>query len=188
MSFSLGCALALVDSEGLEALTMRRLGADVGVEAASLYYHVSNKEALLDGVVARMRSEVRLPDPMPEDLIDIMGAIFAEYRRVLAAHPHLISMAGRRVETDPESGLVVLTRAGFAENDAVDLWQSMLAFVVGFSMFSSTAAESVVSDLPPGLARRMQEWRDDTCVRTLRMILGAYSEARARTPGGDAGQ
>lgn len=177
-------ALAIVDAEGLEALTMRRLAADVGVEAPSLYHHVPNKKALLDGVLVRMRSEVRLPDPMPEDVLDVMAAIYAEYRRVLAAHPNLVQFAGRRVESDPDSGLVALTFYGFTEDDAVEIWQSMLAFVVGFSMFSSKAAESDVSDLPPGLARRMQEWRDETCVRTLGMILAAYG---ARRRGGHDG-
>ena len=60
-------ALAIVDAEGLEALTMRRLGAALGVEAMTLYYHVPNKEALLDLTVERMRSEMRLPDPLPPE-------------------------------------------------------------------------------------------------------------------------
>lgn len=173
-----GCALAIADAEGIEALTMRRLASEVGVEAASLYHHLPNKDALLDGVVVRMRSELRIPDPLPEDWKDLMQAIFAEYRRVLAAHPNLMSLAGRRVETDPDSGLVFLTQLGFSDDDAVELWQSMIAFVVGFSVFSSTYAESDVSDLPPGLATRMTDWRDETCIRTLRMMIEGYDAAR----------
>src|SRR5659263_422397 len=98
---------------------MRRLAQDVGVEAASLYHHVPNKEALLDGALVRMRSEMRIPDPLPADWIDLMEAIFAEYRRVLSAHPHMLPLAGRRVETDPDSGLVFLTQLGFSLGDAV---------------------------------------------------------------------
>jgi AcrR family transcriptional regulator len=44
-------AISLVDHEGLGALSMRRLGQELGVEAMSLYHHVANKEALLDGMV-----------------------------------------------------------------------------------------------------------------------------------------
>ncbi len=171
-------ALAVADAEGLEALTMRRLATEVGVEAASLYHHVPNKDALLDGVVERMRTELRIPDPLPEDWTDLMAAIFGEYRRMLAAHPNLISLAGRRVDTDPDSGLVFLTQLGFSDNDAVELWQSMIAFVVGYSVFSSAYAESDVSDLPSGLAARMLEWRDETCERTLRMIIESYAARR----------
>lgn len=173
-------ALAIVDENGLEALTMRRLADDVGVEAASLYHHVANKDALLDGVLTRMRSEMRIPDPLPQDWMLLMEAIFAEYRRVLSAHPNLVSMAGRRVEGDPDSGLLFLTQQGFSDDDAVELWQSMIALTVGFSVFSSAYADTDVSDLPPGLATRMSEWRDETCVRTLRLVLSGYDEARKR--------
>lgn len=171
-------ALAIVDVEGLEALTMRRLAEEVGVEAASLYYHVPNKEALLDGVLVRMRSEMRIPEQLPADWMDLMEAIFAEYRRVLAAHPNLMSLAGRRVESDPDSGLVFLVQQGFSNDDAVDLWQSMIAFTVGFSVFSSAYASSDTFDLPDDLQVRMGEWRDASYVRTLRMILQAYEDAR----------
>jgi TetR/AcrR family transcriptional regulator, tetracycline repressor protein len=172
-------ALAIVDAHGLEALTMRRLADDVGVEAASIYHHVPNKDALIDGVVVRMRSEIRVPDPVPTDWIDIMAAIFGEYRRVLAAHPNLMPYAGRRVESDPEQdGLVFLTQIGFTTDQAVELWQSMMAFVVGFSVFSSSYAETDTSALPEGLAGRMAEWRDGTCERTLRVILEGYAAAR----------
>jgi AcrR family transcriptional regulator len=51
-------AVALADAEGLKALTMRRLAADLGVEAMSLYYHVPSKEALLDGVAETVIAEI----------------------------------------------------------------------------------------------------------------------------------
>lgn len=174
-------ALAIVDEEGLEALTMRRLARDVGVEAASLYHHVPNKEALLDGVLVRMRAEMRIPDPLPADWMDLMQEIFVEYRRVLTAHPNLMPLAGRRVESDPDSGLVFLVQQGFSLDDAVELWQSMIAFTVGFSMFGSPYVTSDTSDLPPELALRMNDWRDETCERTLRMLLCAYDDQR-RSP------
>lgn len=172
-------ALMLVDEEGLEALTMRRIAEEVGVEAASLYHHVANKDALIDGMLVRMRSEVRLPEPLPEDWIEIFQAVFAEYRRVLTAHPHLVIYAGRRVESDPQpSGLDALTELGFSDEDAVSLWQSMLAFSAGFSLFGSSHAETDTSELAPGLAKRMSEWSDDTCTLTLRIILEGYAERR----------
>ncbi|MHB1342165.1 MAG: TetR/AcrR family transcriptional regulator [Coriobacteriia bacterium] len=171
-------ALAIVDEGGLEALTMRRLADEVGVEAASLYYHVPNKDALIDGVLVRMRSEMRIPESLPADWMDLMEAIFLEYRRVLTAHPNLMPFAGRRVESDPDSGLVFLTQLGFSDDAAVELWQSMIAVTVGFSVFSSAFATSDTFDLPPGLAVRMADWRDETCSKTLRMVLEAYDAAR----------
>nr|MDT0657267.1 TetR/AcrR family transcriptional regulator C-terminal domain-containing protein [Micromonospora sp. DSM 115978] len=54
----LAAAVALADTEGIKALTMRRLAADLGVEAMSLYYHLPAKEALLDGVVETVVAEI----------------------------------------------------------------------------------------------------------------------------------
>ncbi|MGB4582180.1 MAG: TetR family transcriptional regulator [Coriobacteriia bacterium] len=171
-------ALAIVDAHGLEALTMRRLAEEVGVEAASLYHHVPNKDALLTGVLIRMRSEMRIPDPIPAEWMELMEAIFAEYRRVLAAHPNLMSLAGRRVEGDPDSGLLFLVQQGFSDNDAVELWQSVIAFTIGYSMLSSPNVPSDTFDLPDELRDRMNEWRDETYARTVRMILQGYERAR----------
>lgn len=176
-------ALRIVDAEGLEALTMRRLASEVGVEAASLYHHVPNKDALLDGVLIRMREEIRIPDPIPADWKDLMQAIFDEYGRVLALHPHLVSLAGRRVESDPDSGLVFLTQLGFSDEDAVELWQSMIACTVGFAIFGSAYAQSDTWDLPDTLAARMSEWRDSTRSAALRAIIDAY-DARRGVPAG----
>src|SRR5665647_3066931 len=80
----LDAALRIVDSQGLAALTMRRLADALGVEAMSLYHHVPTNDALLEWTVERMRSEMRLPDPLPEDWVDLMAAIFGEDAAVLA--------------------------------------------------------------------------------------------------------
>jgi TetR/AcrR family tetracycline transcriptional repressor len=172
-------ALRIVDAEGLEALSMRRLAKEVGVEAASLYHHIPSKDALIDGMLVRMRAEVQLAEPFPEDWIDLFVAIFAEYRRVLTAHPNLVIYAGRRVESDPDpDGLQYLLQLGFNQDDAVGLWQSMIAFVTGFSLFSSAAAETDTSNQPPGLATRLAEYRDETADKTLRAMLEGYARAK----------
>jgi AcrR family transcriptional regulator len=172
-------ALAIIDREGLPALTMRRLAADLGVEAASLYHHVPNKQALLDGALSRMRAEMVFAEPLPSGWKALMELVFTRYRQVLTAHPNMLPLAGRRVDTDPDSGLVYLIQQGFSEDDAVELWQSIIAFTVGFAMFSSEFAASDTEDLPPGLARRMADWRDRTARTTLRAILQAYAERLA---------
>jgi AcrR family transcriptional regulator len=172
-------ALKIVDAEGLDALTMRRLASEVGVEAASLYHHIPNKDALIGGMLVQMRSEIQLPEPLPEDWIDLFVTIFAEYRRVLSAHPNLVIYAGRRVESDPSpDGLQYLIQQGLSEDDAVGLWQSMIAFVTGFALFSSRAAETDTSNQSPELAGRLAEWRDDTADKTLRAMLESYAASR----------
>jgi AcrR family transcriptional regulator len=58
----LGAALELADGSGVEALTMRRLGEELGFEAMSLYRHVANKQDLLDGMLDLVLAEWHLPD------------------------------------------------------------------------------------------------------------------------------
>lgn len=171
-------ALAIVDEEGLDALTMRRLARDVGVEAPSLYNHVASKEALIDGTLSLMRSELRLPDPPPKDWMKLMEAILADYRRILSAHPNMMPLAGRRLDGETDSGLAFLTEQGFSSEEAVELYQSLVAFVVGFSMFSSRYAETGTNGLSSELSMRLTDWRDETCARTLRMIMKAHEKAR----------
>src|SRR4051812_18802123 len=60
---ALGQALAVADREGIEAVTMRRLARELGVEAASLYHHVSGKDEILDGLVDIVSAEIELPAP-----------------------------------------------------------------------------------------------------------------------------
>lgn len=68
----LRAAVTVADTDGIESLTMRNLAETLGVEAMSLYYHVANKEALLDGVVEVIMSEIdeavsRTDAPAAED-------------------------------------------------------------------------------------------------------------------------
>lgn len=167
-------ALGIVDDDGLEALSMRRLAAMLGVEAMSLYYHVPSKDVLLDWTVDRMRTEMRLPDDMPDDWADSLEAVFVEYRRVLTAHPNMLPLAARRTGAEGISGLEFLIDQGLPVDDAVDLYQSLVGFTVGYSLLGSAAIEAAWSGLPPSLRDRLREWRDDTFRRTLRMLVDGY--------------
>jgi hypothetical protein len=60
----------------------------------------------------------------------------------------------------------------------VELWQSVKAFTIGYSMLSSPNVPSDTFDLPDELRDRMNEWRDETYARTVRMILQGYERAR----------
>jgi AcrR family transcriptional regulator len=57
----LRAAVAMADESGIDSLTMRRLGQELGVEAMSLYNHVANKDAILDGVVDLVLSDIEVP-------------------------------------------------------------------------------------------------------------------------------
>lgn len=84
----LAAALAVIDRDGLEGLSMRKLGAEVGVEAMSLYNHVAGKDDVLDGVVALLWREVDRRIPSGGDWASQARGFAAAIRQVAHAHPH----------------------------------------------------------------------------------------------------
>ncbi|MDP9494809.1 MAG: TetR/AcrR family transcriptional regulator C-terminal domain-containing protein [Actinomycetota bacterium] len=83
----LAAAIALADESGIESLTMRRLAHELGVEAMSLYYHVANKEEVLDGMVDVLLSEINAEVSAIEAGTDWKAAM---RRRILAARQVLL--------------------------------------------------------------------------------------------------
>jgi len=97
-------AIALVDAEGLDALTMRRLGAELGMDPMAVYYYVPNKAALLDAVVEAVMAEIDLgvddPSTAPEERL--MRAAQA-YMEVLVRHRNALPLLLVRGPATPEA-------------------------------------------------------------------------------------
>src|SRR5215831_2959266 len=87
-------ALGIMDEEGLQAVTMRRIGRALGVEAMSLYNHVRDKEEILDSICEEVLSEFQVPDA--GDWREAIRAGAGEYRRLLLAHPRVITLMTAR--------------------------------------------------------------------------------------------
>ncbi|MDQ4095697.1 MAG: TetR/AcrR family transcriptional regulator C-terminal domain-containing protein [Actinomycetota bacterium] len=130
-------ALALIDRDGLEALSMRKLGAELGVEAMSLYNHVPNKDALLDGVTEIMLREIDMTaiDEGPWD--EALRAACRSFRSVLLAHPNAMPLIATRPEVTPEGfypielSLGVFKKAGFGSEDMVLAHWLVVGYVLG---------------------------------------------------------
>lgn len=97
-------ALALVDREGMAALSMRRLGAELGVDPMAVYHHLPNKEALLDAIVEAVMSEMELDlddqEKCAEDRVFMAAAV---YRNAMLAHPHALPIVLSRGPVTPAS-------------------------------------------------------------------------------------
>ena len=119
----LGAALELLDEVGVDGLSMRRLAERLGVKAASLYWHVRNKEELLGLLADEICAGVREPDP---DLPwrEKLGTLVRENRRVLLGHRDAARILAGTVPSGPnrlrlaETMLGTLFGAGFSRRDA----------------------------------------------------------------------
>jgi AcrR family transcriptional regulator len=136
----LRAALAFVDANGLAALSMHKLGAELGVQGMSLYSHVDSKDALLDGIVEAMTWEAALPPASDMDWRDALRHLAGEIRGVILRHPAaaplLVSrrvMPTRRLE-QLDAYLAVLTRAGFAEDRALDVLRTVVLYAHGYAL------------------------------------------------------
>jgi AcrR family transcriptional regulator len=97
-------ALRVVDSEGFDALTMRRVGQELGTGGASLYAHVDNKEALIELVMDRVMSEVDVPwPPEPERWREQVKEAMRRIRATYRAHRDLARGGLARIPTGPNA-------------------------------------------------------------------------------------
>ena len=115
----LGAAVELADRGGIEALSMRKLGQELGVEAMALYRHVRDKDDLLDGVVETLVRQIERPEPGETWKATLREQLLAA-RQVMLRHPWARRVLEDRGTTGPaildyiESILATLTEAGFS--------------------------------------------------------------------------
>jgi len=155
----LAAALGLVEQQGVEALSMRKLATELGVEAMSLYNHVANKDAVLDGITEVVLSRMDVPPPTSDWRHDAR-ALGAAFRRVALAHPRTAPLSlTRQLQSGPalpltEAALDILRRAGFDAGGSVHALRALLAYLVG-TLLREVGAGPTFSGLdPPGRAER----------------------------------
>jgi AcrR family transcriptional regulator len=133
-------ALALVDDEGLAALSMRRLGARLGVEAMSLYRYVRDKDDLLDAIHAAILGELgalRGTDDSWRGLLDRMATGF---RRSLMRHPNALPLFGTRPIRAGEATSTIervgaaLVAAGFTPRAAEQTLKVVGLYTIGYAL------------------------------------------------------
>ncbi|MEU4620256.1 TetR/AcrR family transcriptional regulator [Actinoplanes sp. NPDC023801] len=140
----LQAALALADSGGTDSLTMRHLGRELGVEAMSLYRHVANKDAVLDGIIDMVIDEIDLPSADPGNWKSAMRHRGEAAYRVLTRHPWAPPLLMSRTNTGPamlryiDFTLGILRGAGFSWKLADYAWNTMDSFVYGYTLRTLT--------------------------------------------------
>lgn len=176
----LRAAVDLADRDGLMALTMRNLAHDLGVEAMSLYYHVENKEALLDGVVETVVAEINdevgpiAPDEVRADWKKVMRNRILEARKVLLRHrwaPELIeqhSVMSPAIMTYFEEMLMILREGGFSYDLAHHALHALGSRALGFTQELFQPDDASEQDVTEEMMMRMAE--------SLPYLVGMMSE------------
>jgi AcrR family transcriptional regulator len=133
----MAAAVLLVDSEGMEALNMRRLGRELGVVGMTLYRYLPSKEALLHDLVQTMLEEISAGEAKGRNWQQHLRAVMHSYRNVGLAHPHIFllslsrpwqGVATARLEEDRK----MLTDAGFSESEARHALRTLTSYTTGF--------------------------------------------------------
>jgi len=134
---TLQVALAVADDQGIEAVTMRRLARELGVEAASLYHHVQGKNQILDGLVDLVAAEIELP-ASSADWRTATSQRAYNTRAVLRRHPWAVSLMASRTSPGPatlrllETGIRCFREGGFSVAQAAHAISAVDSYVHGF--------------------------------------------------------
>jgi AcrR family transcriptional regulator len=159
----LRAAVALADRGGIESLTMRRLGQELGVEAMSLYKHVSNKDDVLDGIVDLVLGDIDVP-PSGTPWREAMRARAVSAHEVLLAHPRAALQIKSRFTIGlgmtryQDATLGRLREGGFSIEGALDAWHTLDSHIYGFTLqelglpFAADEASQVSADVLPTLS------------------------------------
>lgn len=136
-------AVELADAGGIEALTMRKLGVELGVEAMSLYNHVANKVDLLDGMVDAIFAEIELPVG-DDGWRPAVRRRAVSAREVLARHRWAIGLMESRTTPGPatlrqhDTMLGTLRAAGFSIELTAHAYAALDSYVYGFALQESS--------------------------------------------------
>jgi AcrR family transcriptional regulator len=135
----LRAAVELADKVGVDSLTMRKLAEKLGVEAMSLYHHVANKEAILDGMIDLVFSEIELPS-LRANWKSAMRRRAISAREVLTRHTWAIGL----LESRSNPGLATLRhhdavigclrKGGFSIAMAAHAFSALDSYIYGFVM------------------------------------------------------
>ena len=154
----LQAALALADEGGVEAVSMRRLGQALGVEAMSLYKHVTDKEAILDGIADLVMDEVEVPSPDLDWRASIRRSAISAHE-ALRRHPWAGTVLESRLNPGParlrylDAVVGVLRGVGFDTATVARAFMALDSHTYGFTMqelalpFDAASAAGVAEEM-----------------------------------------
>ena len=182
----LNAAVLLADRQGVEALSMRALGRELGVKAMSLYKHVTNKDDILDGIVDIVLSQIDLP-PHGTEWRKAMGDRARSARQVFLQHPWIAALFESRLTRSQQTPvrlryvntlLGLLRQNGFSVSNAYRALLVIDSYLYGFTL------QEVNWRLEDGNASRSEEETvDQVPMETYQYLFEIYSHLSSQNAG-----
>jgi AcrR family transcriptional regulator len=181
-------ALRLIDEDGVDALSMRRIGKALDRDPMRLYRFASSKEELLDGVVELVLGELRIPVTPDAGWEDVLRRTARSFRDLALAHPHVVPLLVTRPLATPlalrplgtlrplEDLLELLIGAGFDERGALHAYRLYMGFLHGHVLneLQERVHDPEESDDLLRLGLHRLPVRDFPRIRSLAAELAAY--------------
>src|SRR6478752_3843939 len=181
-SVILHAALRLVDRDGIDGFSMRRLSDEVGRDPTVIYRHVPNKAAVLDGIVELVLGQLCVDTAAPDWAAELRN-VAHDFRRLALEHPNLVPLLVTRPLMTPlgqrppgmlrplEDVLELLTSAGFSGVDALHVYRVLFGYLHGH----------ILTDLQE-VVERPEETDDVLRLGLHRLTITEFPQVRALAP------
>ena len=179
----IAAAVGLVQADGFDRLTLRRLANELGSGATSVYWHVRDKGQLLDLVIDELIGRIEIPEQ--GDPVAWLTAFARSDREVLSAYPGLAELILERGGAGPngirqaEAVLAVLSQAGVPDRRLMDAYHTLLVYVNGFTI-ATTATTTHPPRAAPDVGAYLQSLPPASISMLTRAGLGPGSTAMQR--------
>jgi Transcriptional regulator len=157
-------ALRLLDKDGLDELSMRRLAEELDTGAASLYWHVGSKDGLLELIFDRVIGEVEMPEPEPERWQEQLKDVARAGRAMILRHRDIVRISIGRIPMGPNAlrvseGIFAILRAGGVPDQlAVTGHHLLFAIINGFTLDETTDLAEVESPMDDEAANAARDY------------------------------
>jgi len=182
----LEAAITVADTGGIAALTIRSVAAELGVKPMSLYHHVANKEAIVDGVIDIVFAEIELPSP-DTGWRTALSRRAHSARAVLRRHPWATPLMESRTHPGPatlrhhDAVLAALRRGGFSVELAGHAYSVLDSYIYGFAL-----EEAALPFTPQNAGDAVMDFVDQFAPADYPYLV-EFAEQRVMRPGYDYG-
>jgi AcrR family transcriptional regulator len=147
-------AIRVLDAEGLDALSMRRIAEELDTGPASLYWHVGSKDGLLDLIFDRVIGEQHVPDPDPERWQEQLKQVARTQRETILRHRDVVRISLGRIPMGPNAlrysdrVIAILRAGGVPDRIAMLSHQLLIEAVNGFTLDETVELEPAAAEAP----------------------------------------